>query len=103
MKKIVIESPYAGDVEKNLKYLREAMRHALLQGESPFASHALYTQVLDDDIPDERELGIQAGLVWGEQADLRAVYDDLGITKGMKQGIEHAAEIGQPIEFRSIR
>lgn len=103
MKRIIIESPYAGDIERNLSYLREAMRHALLQQEAPFASHAIYTQVLDDDITDERELGIQDGFEWGKQADLRAVYEDLGITKGMKRGIEHAAEMGQPIEFLSIR
>lgn len=47
---VIIESPYAGDVDRNLEYLRAAMRDCLKRGEAPFASHALYTQpgVLDD-------------------------------------------------------
>ena len=40
MRLVVVESPYAGDVEANLAYLRRAMRDCLLRGEAPFASHA---------------------------------------------------------------
>jgi hypothetical protein len=38
----------------------------LLRGESPIASHLLYTQpgILKDDVPEERPLGIEAGLAW---------------------------------------
>lgn len=70
----------------------------------PMASHLLYTQegILDDDIPEERELGIKAGLRWAKHADLRAVYTDFGISKGMQKGIEHANQEGQKIEFRSL-
>lgn len=65
--RVVVESPYAGDVERNLRYLRAALRDCLLRGEAPYASHAIYTQpgVLDDDIPSERTRGIHAGLAWG--------------------------------------
>lgn len=44
MKRVVIESPFAGDVELNLRYLRACMHHCLKSGEAPYASHALYTQ-----------------------------------------------------------
>jgi hypothetical protein len=56
---VVIESPYAGDVERNLRYVRACMRDCLLRGEAPYASHALYTQpdVLCDEIPEERQYG----------------------------------------------
>ena len=52
---VVIESPYAGDVERNLTYVRRAMRWCLDKGLDPFASHLLYTQdgVLDDDDPED--------------------------------------------------
>lgn len=101
---VVIESPYAGDVDKNLAYLRAAMSDCIKRGEAPFASHALYTQpgVLDDTIPEERALGILAGFWWATKAAKRAVYVDLGISEGMKRGIEHAKSIGQPVEMRSI-
>lgn len=104
MKLVVVESPYAGDVERNLKYVRAAMADCLRRGEAPFASHALFTQpgVLDDGKPEGRALGIQAGFAWGEAASLTVVYDDLGISNGMRAGIKAAADAGRPIEFRRL-
>ena len=106
MRLVIIESPYAGDIELNLKYLRAAMRDCLLKGEVPFASHALYTQpgVLDDSDPQERKLGIEAGFKWAEAHPeaVRVVYVDLGISSGMDEGIRHAHAIGQQIEYREL-
>ncbi len=103
-RKVIIESPYAGDIEKNLKYLRACMRDCLLRGEAPFASHALYTQpgVLKDEVPYERELGILSGFAWRKGSDATVVYTDLGFSKGMEYGIQHASEIAHPIEYRSL-
>jgi hypothetical protein len=104
MKKVLIESPYAGDVERNEKYALACMRDCFERGEAPFASHLLYTQpgVLDDTLHHERTLGIDAGFVWGANADLSAVYTDLGISKGMEYGIKNAEKAGRKIEYRSI-
>ncbi len=104
MIRVVIESPYAGDVATNLEYLRAAMRDCLLRGEAPYASHGLYTQpgVLDDTIPDERDHGIHAGFAWRECADKTVVYTDRGITKGMYYGIAHAKERNHPVEYRTL-
>lgn len=68
MRRVILESPYAGDVGANLAYARAALRDSLMRGETPVASHLLYTQtgVLDDSDPAERELGISAGLAWGK-------------------------------------
>lgn len=104
MKLVIVESPFAGDVETNIKYARAAMHDCFMRGEAPFASHLLYTQenVLDDTIPIERELGINAGLLWGEKADKTVVYGDLGISRGMNYGIERALKAGREIEYRSL-
>lgn len=104
MIRVLVESPYAGDVETNLRYLRACMADCFKRGEAPFASHGLYTQpgVLDDTIPDEREIGIEAGLIWGNAADLTACYTDLGFSSGMKYGIARAEQIGRPIEYRQL-
>lgn len=104
MQKVIIESPFAGDVETNLQYLRACMRDCLLRGEAPYASHGLYTQegVLDDNIPAERDHGIHAGFAWRSVADKTVVYTDLGTSNGMKYGIKHAEECGIPIEYRSL-
>jgi hypothetical protein len=101
---VVIESPYAGDVARNLAYARAAMRDCLQRGEAPFASHALYTQpgVLDDENPTERRAGIAAGFVFRHVAAVTAVYQDLGVTPGMVEGVEHAEEIGCSVEYRTV-
>lgn len=101
---VIIESPYAGDVERNLRYLRAALRDCLMRGESPFASHALYTQdgVLDDSVPEERALGIEAGLQWATMADRTVVYEDLGVSPGMRLGIDRAYKLGVRVEFRRL-
>lgn len=82
---VVIESPYAGNVELNLAYARAAMRHCILGGETPIASHLLYPQkgVLDDLDPKERELGIAMGFQFWELADCICFYVDLGWSRGM--------------------
>lgn len=104
MKRVIVESPFAGDVETNLRYLRACMRDCLLRGEAPFASHGLYTQpgVLDDAVPEEREHGIQAGFAWRDAAELTVVYVDRGYSSGMRYGIEDAAKKGRPIEVRIL-
>jgi hypothetical protein len=104
MRLVVIESPYAGDIERNVAYARAAMRDCLMRGEAPFASHLLYTQpgVLRDDIQSERTLGMAAGFHWGAKADATVVYIDLGITKGMEDGMRSARIESQPIEQCSI-
>ena len=104
MKKVIIESPYAGNIEKNEAYCRLCMKDCLLRGEAPFASHVLYTQpnVLNDKDPYERHLGITAGFAWRDVADLTVVYTDYGISPGMQLGIDNSKKMGIPIEFRKI-
>lgn len=104
MKRVIVESPYAGNIERNKRYAREAMADCLNRNEAPFASHMLYTQlgVLDDTIPEERQKGIQAGFVWGKVADLTVVYADLGITPGMDKGIREAKKYNRPVEYRYL-
>lgn len=102
---VIIESPFAGDVEKNIRFARACMRDSLRRGEAPLASHLLYTQegILDDSISGERSLGIRAGLAWGKYAAKTVVYTNLGITTGMKKGIRCAELEGREIEYRKLK
>lgn len=104
MRLVVVETPYAGDVERNTDYARLCLHDCLLRGEAPFASHLLYTQpnVLDDDIPDERKLGITAGFAWGDVAEATVIYTDYGISNGMREGIKRAEASGRPVEYRQL-
>lgn len=78
------------------------MRDSLNRGEAPFASHLLYTQMLDDRDPHERDLEIEAGLVIGNDAQFTAVYQDLGISRGMRYGIERTEREGREIVWRRL-
>ena len=102
MRRVIIESPYAGDIQRNTGYARRAMWDCLHRGEAPLASHLLYTQVLDDATYDDRELGLHAGWAWQDVADVTVVYTDLGISDGMRRAIELAHEHGRPVEYREI-
>jgi hypothetical protein len=104
MRLVIIESPYAGNVDENTEYARACVRDSLGRGEAPIASHLLYTQpgILNDDIPHERKWGIDAGLAWRAVAQASVVYTDKGISKGMEYGIAAAERDGIPVEYRTL-
>jgi hypothetical protein len=114
MKLIIIESPFSSGTKpsipavvlRNTKYVRACMRDAFLKGEAPFASHAFYTLpgVLDDNIPEERVMGMEAGWAWMRVLEVNhvAVYTDLGISFGMSEGIRRAREVGRQVEERAL-
>jgi hypothetical protein len=99
---VIIESPYAGDRCVNTKYAQRCMKDSLTRGEAPFLSHLLYTQCLEDTIPEDRKLGMEAGWTFIERSDRTVVYTDYGISSGMKGGIEIAEKFRHPVEYRSI-
>ncbi len=101
MRRVIIESPYAGDIVENKKYLQRAIRDSLSRGEAPFASHQMYTDALDDNDPEQRKLGMLAGFRWLAIADAIIVYGDRGISPGMKLAIEQATR-RMPVEYRKL-
>ena len=105
MKRVIIESPYAGNYDMNEVYGELAMHDCLVNfNESPYASHLLYTRkyVLRDDVPSDRKLGIEAGFEWRKAAEKTVFYKDLGMTKGMVQGVEDCKEKNNPFEERNL-
>lgn len=104
MRLVIIESPYAGDIEANVAYARAAMRDSLNRGEAPIASHLLYTQpgILRDEIPEERQLGIDAGLAWRRVAEMAAFYVDREWSGGMIAARKLYREEGFPFEVRTL-
>ncbi len=93
-RRVILESPYRGDTEHNTEYARAALYNSLMRGEAPIASHLLYTQdgVLDDNIPTQRQLGIDAGHAWLGVAEAVVFYVDLGMSPGMEAAWQRAQE-----------
>lgn len=120
MRPVIIESPYKGDVARNKRYLRACIRDCLRRGESPYASHRMLTDALNDDIPEERALGIEAGLAWAHvrqpvfdsnPADgyilrynlvAHLFYIDLGYSSGMKLAQKRFDDEGVLHEERTL-
>jgi hypothetical protein len=108
MTRVIIESPYAAPTPEELAvhvdYARACLRDSLLRGESPIASHLLYTQpgVLRDEVAEERLRGINAGLAWREVAEAWVFYIDLGWSRGMAAARVVAENEGRPIVLRIL-
>lgn len=101
---VIIESPYAGDIETNIAYARACVRDSLLRGEAPFASHLLYTQpgVLCDEDAAEREMGIMRGFVFHDVAVRHVFYVDLGMSFGMLCAWDARTANGVALETRTL-
>ena len=109
MELVILESPYSAPdldtVRCNERYARLCMNDCLKRGEAPYASHLLYTQanVLKDSIPEERKLGMEAGFAFRKVVQKTVIYTNLGISKGMEEGIKSALEAGNIVEYRTIK
>lgn len=104
MLRVVVESPYAGDIKRNEEYARKCMSNCIKRGEAPIASHLIYTQphILNEDVPEERQLGINAGFCWGVMADMIVFYTDLGMSKGMSDAMTFYRSQGIQCVTRSL-
>jgi hypothetical protein len=109
MQRIIVETPYRSidpsEQQENIIYARKCMKDSIRRGESPFASHLLYTQdgVLDDAIKDDRARGIEMNFNWLLKADLVAVYIDRGVSTGMIKAMQVALMHHIPIEIRTFK
>ncbi len=111
---VIVESPYKGDsprwedIDFNIAYLNLCLNDCFQRGEIPFASHAIYTLsgVLDDKDKEERRIGIESGLALGNvllnAGGIKAIYYDLGISEGMKEGAKITHDSGLNVELRRL-
>lgn len=104
MRRVILESPYAGEIDRNVAYARECVRDCVMRGDAPIASHLLFTQpgILLDHVPEERRLGIEAGLAWIAVAEAMVVYHDHGISPGMHDAMDRAHAANVRVELRSL-
>lgn len=102
----IIATPYSAPTQalkaRNIAYARFCLMHSIDKGEIPFASHLLYTQVLNDDQPSERALGVKLSKAFFYNAKRLAVYEDLGRSPGMTEEIVLAKSLDLPIVYRRL-
>lgn len=84
-------SPYRGETRRNKEYARELVKAALNGGFAPVATHLYMTEVLDDERPEERNLGMAAGQHIIRRCKYILIGDRYGESEGMKEEITLAA------------
>lgn len=92
----------APDPRLNLEFARKCMTECLARGQAPFAPHLLYPQVLDDNEPKDRALGVAAGREWLAAAEAVECYVDRGVSDGMRSDLEEALRLHVPVNFRTL-
>ena len=96
-RKVYVASRYAGDVDTNMKNAIRYCRLVIERGYMPIASHLLYPQILRDDDPVERELGILFGLALLRDCDEVWVFGE--VSPGVAREIEEAKRLQKRIRF----
>ena len=101
---VYICSPYKPVTENpkeelcsNILTAQAACRRALKEGYVPYASHLFFPAFLKEEIREEREAGLSAGLAMLEVASELWVVKGR-ISEGMKQEIARAKELGIPVK-----
>jgi hypothetical protein len=97
MKKIFVCSPFAGEVDKNVRIAKHLCRMVMDAGHAPFAPHLLYPRFTDDAVPAQRAAGIACGLAFMETCDEVWAFTGNDVSSGMRQEIEHAERLGKPV------
>ena len=110
-KKVFICSPFKGigdtpearakDNERNLLLARQACRFAVVKGYTARAPHLYYPQFLDDESPDEREIGSLLGLLDLAECDELWIFGNR-VSPGMVREIRYAEKKGIPIRMFKV-
>ncbi|OLN26573.1 DUF4406 domain-containing protein [Desulfosporosinus metallidurans] len=98
MKLVYICSPLRGVVEENIKKANRYCEYAAGCDTVPLAPHAIFTAYLQDNIPKQREKGLEMGLALLRRCDEMWCCGD-EITQGMQGEIDLATKLNIPIVY----
>lgn len=99
---VFICSPYAGDIERNIRKTQGYCRFAVSRNCIPIAPHLLFPQFMDDDDEQMRNLGLFFGMVLMSKCSEVWVFGRK-ITNGMSIEIEKAKQRSIPIRYFNER
>jgi len=93
---VFICSPYAGDIERNIRKAQGYCRFAVSRNCIPIAPHLLFPQFMDDGDKTQRNLAILMGLVLLSKCHELWCFGDR-ISPGMAIELEKAKRLGIPV------
>lgn len=103
---IYVGSPFRGEngdeQNRNVKYARECARAVALFGFVPWAPHLHDPQFLQDNVPEERKLGLDNGKELMHRSDGCIFFLDRGTSDGMKGEISFSQRYDIPTVFAML-
>ena len=99
MRRAYICSPLSGNISGNIENAKRYARYIFKCGMAPVIPH-FYALILDDEIPEERKLGMQAGISLLWVCDEVWVFGNQ-ITDGMKKEIRFAEKLNIKVRYIS--
>lgn len=90
--KVYICSPYRGNIETNTANAIRYCKFAAERGFIPICPHIYLTQFLNDDVPEERKLGLSLGIKLLRECKELWIFSNT-ISEGMKQEIKVAEKL----------
>lgn len=96
-RKVYVSSRYAGDVDANVADAITYCRRVIDEGYMPVVSHLMYPQILNDNDPNERDLGLMFGLALLRMCDEVWVFGT--VSPGVAQEIEEAKRLKKQIRY----
>ena len=110
---VFIESPYSGDIDRNVRYLLLCGFDSFQRGEMPTSSHGTMTMhpakkdfFVSDYDPEwdvyTREEAISRANVLRHRCDKVVFYTDMGWSSGMQDGLEYCKKHNVAFELREL-
>ena len=98
-KKVYICSPYRGYTFSNAEAAQQFCKWAAFEKDVlPVAPHIYFTQFFEDDVPEQRKIGMDMGIQWlNECSEIWVLGETL--SDGMAREIAEAGRLGLPIRF----
>lgn len=101
MRTVYICSPYrakdSAELDRHIDYAQQLTRQALEAGLAPITPHLYMTQCLNEDKPQERAIGMTAGLELMKSCAFVIAGVKYGISEDMKREMETAAALHIPV------
>ena len=103
-KLIYVCSPYSGNIEYNTLIAKILSRYVVCQGYIPITPHIYFTQFMNDNIQEHRDLAFEMNFDLMDLCDQMWVFIELGqdISTGMQREIDRANEIGLKIHYFNL-
>ena len=103
MKRVYVASPFSSDefetVNKHKRYARELGRECIINGYDIEAVHLFYPQMLKDNDPIERALGMTLAIEKLKECDMLLVGQKFGISSGVESEIAIARSHNMKIAY----